>query len=93
MAVYLVTWNLNKEPNYAKARADFIKVLDRYATIRDRNLETVRFVSTQETAEQLAKKLNAPLDKNDTLIVSRIRVGEYFGWLDPQIWEWIIPKL
>lgn len=93
MAVYLVTWNLNKEPNYAKARADFIKVLDSYATIRDRNLETVRFVHTQETAEQLAKNLNVPLDKNDTLIVSRMRAGEYFGWFAPQIWEWIIPKL
>lgn len=93
MAVYLVTWNLNKEPNYAKARADFIKVLDSYTTIRDRNLETVRFVHTQETAEQLAKKLNIPLDKNDTLIVSQMRAGEYFGWLEPQIWEWILPKL
>ncbi|GJE67399.1 hypothetical protein LNAOJCKE_4630 [Methylorubrum aminovorans] len=94
MAVYIVTWNFNKEkPNYAKARADFLKVLDGYATIRDRDLESVRFFSTSQTAQQLANSLHTPLDNNDALFVSWLRPSEYSGWLHSDIWKWIEPKL
>ena len=48
MAVYLVTWDLNKEkPNYAEARKQFIAHLERYEY--KRMLGWIRFVLSQQT--------------------------------------------
>ena len=52
MAVYLVTWDLNKEkPNYAEARKQFIAHVERYENKKDAGLDSVRFVSTNLTAD------------------------------------------
>jgi hypothetical protein len=59
MAVYLVTWDLNKEkPNYAEARKQFIAHLERYEKTKDAGLDSVRFVSTSWTAEQVNRSTN-----------------------------------
>jgi hypothetical protein len=51
MAVYLVTWDLNKEkPNYAQARQNLITHLERYQNIRDPGLDSVWFLSTELSA-------------------------------------------
>lgn len=53
MSVYVVTWNLNKERNYGNARDEFIKHVDKFESIRDSELETVRFISTASSATQV----------------------------------------
>lgn len=51
MSVFMVTWNLNKERgNYDKARREFIRHLDRYPSINDPGLESVRWVQSNGTA-------------------------------------------
>lgn len=51
MSVFVVTWNLNKERgNYASARAEFLKHLERYPNIGEPGLESVRWIQSSATA-------------------------------------------
>lgn len=94
MAVYLVTWNLNQEKaNYASAREAFIKQLEAYASIKDAGLESVRFISSTSTADQISVNLRQKLDKNDRLVVTKLNRGEHAGWLSQTVWSWIEARL
>lgn len=94
MAVYLVTWDLNKEkPNYSAARTEFIKHLERYENKKDPGLDSVRFVSTNWTADQVSADLRTKLDDNDKIIVTKLISGNYQGWLSQAVWEWIAARL
>lgn len=88
MAVYVVTWDLNKEKrNYNVARAAFIKHLEAYENTKDSGLDSVRFISTTDNASEIKDYLRQTMDDNDTLFVSRVRKGERAGWL--RVWDWI----
>lgn len=94
MAVYVVTWNLNLERlNYAQARQAFVQHLERYQNVKDSGLETVRWISTTETADQIDADLRQKLDSNDRLFVSRLNTGQYQGWLSKEIWDWINARM
>lgn len=90
MAVYLVTWDLNNEkPNYAEARKQFIDRLERYENTKDSRLDSIRFISTNLTADRLSEDLRKKLDENDRIIVTKLVSGNHQGWLDEKVWEWI----
>ena len=90
MAVYMVTWNLNNERgNYQQARREFIEHLERYDFCKDSGLESVRWVSTTWTADQVSTDLLTKLDKNDRLFITRVPKGENAGFLNKTVWEWI----
>jgi hypothetical protein len=94
MTVFVVTWDLNHEkPNYAQARAAFIQHLERYHNIKDEGLDSVRFIATDSSADQVSADLRQKLDDNDRLFVSRLRPGEHQGWLAKAVWEWIDARL
>jgi len=94
MSVYLVTWDINKaKPNYTDARAKFIARLDKYDRIKDQSLDSVVFISTTSTAKQVSDDLKIVLDTNDSLIVTKIVPGNYYGWLQGETWNWIAAKL
>lgn len=94
MAVYVVTWNLNKEGStYTQAREAFLRHLNAYDNTKDAGLETVRFVSTTESANQIDEYLRQKLDGNDRLFVAKLNPGQYQGWLDKDVWEWIDARL
>lgn len=94
MAVYVVTWDLNRaKPNYTQARTAFISHLDRYPSIRDSGLDTMWFISTNETPDQIDAYLRQRLDDNDRLFVSRVRSGEHQGWLHKDVWDWINARI
>lgn len=94
MAVYLVTWDLNREGSgYSQARAAFIAHLQTYEHIKDPGLDSVWFISTTSSAEQIDSFLRQKLDSNDRLIVTRMRSGEHQGWLNPETWKWIDARL
>lgn len=94
MAVYLVTWDLNREkPNYAAARARFVGRLDQFENIKDPGLDSVRFVSTTWTADQLSGELRGYLDDNDKIVVTKLVRGNHQGWLAKNVWEWINARL
>ncbi|MEB6535922.1 hypothetical protein MXM51_15430 [Pantoea stewartii] len=94
MSVYVITWNLNKErQNYDTARRAFIQHLERYDNTKDSGLESVRWISTSSTAEQVHHDLQTKLDANDRLFVSKLTSGNHQGWLSKQVWEWISARL
>jgi hypothetical protein len=94
MSVYLVTWDLNKEkPNYAQARNAFIAHIGRYEHIKDVGLDSVWFISTKWTADQIDADLRTRLDNNDRLIVTLLQRGGHQGWLSQATWDWINSRL
>lgn len=94
MSVFVVTWNLNKErSNYNSARAEFIQQLERYENKQDGGLESVRFISTSSSADQIDDFLRQKLDMNDRLFVSQLNRGGHQGWLSRDAWEWINARL
>lgn len=93
MAVYVVTWNLNREANYDAKRTAFLKQLERHDNLSDSGLETVRWVSTSLSADALTDDLKQRLDNNDRLFVSRLVKGSYQGFLSKTSWSWIDQRL
>ncbi|MFL6726127.1 MAG: hypothetical protein ACJ8FS_06400 [Sphingomicrobium sp.] len=94
MAVYVVTWDLNKEePNYASARAAFIRQLETYENTRDPGLDSVRFISTASGPNDIDGYLRQQLDTNDRLFVSKLISGQHQGWLNEDVWTWINARL
>lgn len=90
MAVYLVTWDLNKEKtNYAAAREKVIKHLSRYEHIKDDGLDSVWFISTNWSADQISDDVRTVMDDNDRLIVTQLQAGYRQGWLSKNVWDWI----
>lgn len=94
LAVFLVTWNLNKErTNYNAARTAFINHLEKLDNTYDPGLESVRFVSTAKTAQQLYDYLDQKIDANDKIIVTKLNSGEYQGFLLKSVWDWIDARI
>lgn len=94
MAVYVVTWNLNKERSgYDQARREFLAHLEGYEHVKDSDLETVRWISTTSTPDQIDAFLRQKMDGNDRLFVSKLNRGEHQGWLSKVAWDWINARL
>lgn len=93
MAIYLVTWNLNNEVNYEAKRRSFIDHINRYDNVRDPSLETVRWVDSAGTADQLSSDLLTKLDNNDRLFVTQLRPSTHQGWLNKEVWNWVNARL
>lgn len=94
MSVYLVTWDLNKEkPNYGQARQNLISYLERYEHIKDPGLDSVWFISTTWSADQVDADVRTKLDDNDRLVVTQLVSGQHNGWLSKGIWTWINARL
>jgi hypothetical protein len=94
MAVYVITFDLNKEkPNHAEARTQFLAHLERYENTRNSGLESVRFVSTRLTAAQLSDDLQKKLDHDDKLVVTKLVSGDYYGCLHEDVWAWISARV
>lgn len=93
MAVYIVTWNLNREANYAAKRAAFISHLEHYDNVADPALESVRWISTTLSAAALSADLTQRLDANDSIFVALLAAGTYEGWLTNTTWDWIRARL
>lgn len=94
MSVYLVTWDLNKEkPNYAQARTALITHLSRYDYIKDSGLDSVWFLSSNYSADQIDADIRTKLDTNDRLVVTKLVSGQHQGWLAQNVWDWINARL
>lgn len=89
MNVHLVVWVMVEDkPDYDESWAAFVAHLDRYESVGDPDLESIRFVSTKLTAGQVSADLHAKLGPGDKLIVAQVMEGSYCGWLSPDVWEW-----
>jgi predicted RNA-binding protein with PIN domain len=94
MAVYLVTWDLNKQKaNYNQARQSLIDHLARYEHIKDQGLDSVWFISTTASADSVSADVRTRMDDNDRLIVTKLVSGQHQGWLSKNVWDWINARL
>ena len=89
MNVHLVVWVMNEEkPDYDSASAAFVAHLDRYESVGDPDLESIRFVSTPLSAGEVTADLRSKLDGRDKLVVAQVTEGSYCGWLHGDVWAW-----
>ena len=93
MAVYLVTWDLDREEDYPEARAAFVAHLGRIENIADPALDSVRFISTPWRVDEVADYLQQKLEERDALIVTRLVKGAHQGKLAQRVWEWIEARI
>lgn len=93
MAVYVVTWNLNREVNYTAKRTAFLNHLNRHENVADPNLETVRWISTNLSAGALCADLKLKIDANDAIFVAQLANGSYSGFMRPATSAWIAQRL
>ncbi|MFK4538029.1 hypothetical protein ABIA00_006212 [Bradyrhizobium ottawaense] len=94
MAVFLVTWDLNKQKsNYNQARQTLIDHLSRYNHIKDPGLDSVWFIQSSGTADAVSADVRSKMDDNDRVIVTKLVDGQQQGWLDKDVWTWINARL
>lgn len=94
MSVYLVTWDINRaRANYAQARLNLISHLARYDHIKDQGLDSVWFISSAQSADNIDADIRTKLDDNDRLIVTKMVTGQHQGWLHNSTWHWINARL
>jgi hypothetical protein len=92
--VYLITWDLNKEGyNYSITRERLLNLLSKYDRINDPGLDSVYFIHTYDSPNQIYNHLSLAFDKNDRLIITRLIKDTHQGLLDPKIWNWINARL
>jgi hypothetical protein len=92
MAVYLVTWDLNKESDYKNTSKELHAHLDRLETIKHPGLDSVRFVSTSKSAKELIEYLGPVLDADDKIVATQMK-DSYWGWVSKTVWEWIAARI
>ncbi|HNP66281.1 MAG TPA: hypothetical protein PKH16_00115 [Aequorivita sp.] len=88
--VYLITYDLNKG---GQDYQTLYNLLEKYEYIRDPGLDSVWFISTSQSANQLSNNIQSVLDKNDRHVVTRMNAGEHQGWLNEDVWKWITDRL
>jgi hypothetical protein len=92
--VYLFTWDLNKEgAHYTQARNRLVERLKQYEHTYDSGLDSVWFLSTNWTADQVSADLRKYMDDNDKSIVTQLSKGTHQGWLTKAVWDWINARL
>lgn len=94
MSVYLVTWDLNKEGSaYTQARSNLMSAINDYDNNYNSSLDSVRFVATEDTADEVYKDLMSlgKLDSNDTIVVTKMERSTALsqGNLGKNLWSWI----
>ena len=82
----MITYDLNKVKDYQKLY-NAIEALGE--TKRDKNLDSVRFISTSYTPTQASEYIRSATDNDDTYFICRIRSGERAGWMNKDVWDWI----
>ena len=84
MAIYSVSYDLNKEGQNYKDLIAEIKSFNGYCKVMD----SYWFVCSKDTATTLANRLKKHMDKNDTLLVMEVSTNRH-GWLNKKIWNWL----
>lgn len=93
MAVFVVTWNLNREAaNYDARRTALLNQIGRYQNTSDPGLESVRWIAA-DNAEALCADLRQRLDNNDRIFVAQLIRSSYQGYLSQTVWDWINPRI
>jgi hypothetical protein len=86
-------WLLGISIKRGQTRQNLIDHLGRYQHIKDPGLDSVWFVSTGSSADQVSADVRTKLDDNDRLIVTKLVNGQHQGWLAQNVWDWINARI
>lgn len=94
MAVFVVTWKLNKAGFVqGSVLVRFLEQLTKFEHMTDALLDNVTWISTAISADELANHLGAALDSKDALFVSKVCAEDYHGLLEEATWHWIADRI
>jgi hypothetical protein len=82
-----------EKSGYQTKRDKFLGRLDKYNNIKDPGLDSVRFISTTWSAYKVNEDLRKYLDDNDRIVITALLKGNYAGWLNIDVWEWVEKRL
>lgn len=88
--LHLLTYDLNKAKDYS-ALYQAIRGLGE--AVKDPDLDSVWFLHTSMNANQVSTRLQAYIDRDDRLFVTRLQHNEYSGWMMNSLWPWISARL
>lgn len=86
--LYLISYDLKKPGQNYTELYEKIKSLGEWA----HPLESVWLVKSSLTAEKISSLLSQYFDKNDFHFVIAVK-KDYYGFLEPSIWEWIKKRI
>jgi len=81
------------ETKLLQARQALITHLERYDHIKDQVLDSVWFLSSNSTADQIDADVRTKMDDNDRFVVTKLVNGQHQGWLSKNVWDWIRTRL
>jgi hypothetical protein len=85
--VLLVKYQLNK---IGKDYASLYRAIESLgSTMRDPNMHTAWFVSTTLSSQSAYDVVAPHIDANDRLFITRLHTGEYMGWINAAVGQWI----
>lgn len=87
MPVYLITYDLKTPGQDYTALYKAIKSIGDYR----HDLESVWFVDTTLSAENIQRAIKPVMDPNDTMFITKVTSG-YFGHADKDLWSWLKSK-
>lgn len=89
MAVYMITYDLNKQgQNYSKV----IQTINECSIEQYSVWKSSYLIKSDMTAKQISDKISQFLDENDKMIVVEVN-GNYDGWLPHGSWEYLTEKI
>lgn len=83
--VFEIHYDLNKPGQQYPPIIEEIKKSPKYQQM----LKSGWLVSTNESLDQLFGRLRRQIDSTDRLFVSRVRNGEFIGYLDKPVVDWL----
>lgn len=89
MAVYMITYDLNKEgQNYKKV----IEAINECSIEQYSVWKSSYLIKSDMTAKQISDKISQFLDENDKMIAIEVK-DNYEGWLPRGSWEYLQEKI
>ncbi|MFW1746108.1 hypothetical protein ACG9XW_07780 [Acinetobacter guillouiae] len=84
MAVYSVSYDLNKEGQNYTALITEIKSFNGYCKV----MQSYWFICSNDSIQAVSDKLIRHIDTNDFLLVMEVSTNRQ-GWLNKSIWQWL----
>lgn len=84
MAIYSISYDLNKVGQNYEILINEIKLSNSWC----KPMESHWLISSRETVTQVYNRLAKHLDKNDSILVTKLS-PDYYGFLPQVIWNWL----
>nr|DAK78468.1 MAG TPA: hypothetical protein [Caudoviricetes sp.] len=88
MAVYLISYDLNKSGKNYDGLYETIKSFGEWYHIMD----SAWFITSSKSVKDISDILQQKIDSDDFLLVNKM-TSEYYGYLQKDIWPWIAERV